>query len=288
MHEYLRGVGATSLVFGWAGLFLTDHFWYFAVGLIYASFVLFGLDIWHEPKFAGKPAYRIAVSIIVLLLASFFTWGFVLAPAPLGVSAYATDGEYPGGTVIAGINWNRGFTEVDVVLKNPTDHAYEDMNVVIKPTSPVAAIAQATNISDVSIEDKFGESVRGVVVGGGEKKAIPLVLIATDAGYRVRCGRLPPQTGLRIVLALAEIKWNPQKSDLPLDEQVLLPYFMIRNKTDDMSSYWWGHKDWDYFAARPTSTDWVKIEGTYIALHRQRSVSELVSVGGEVTIRTMP
>jgi hypothetical protein len=162
-----------------AAFVLANWFWV-AVTFIYLGFVVLAVDAWLEPELHDKLKWRIGIVLVLLIFAGLFSWGIVFVPAPLPASAFITAGEYPPGTVISGINWKPEFTEARIDLENPTDRPYEDLNIVVRPTAAIVAIAQTTAISDVSFEDKNGlaASILDMNVGTGTKSAIPLVLVA--------------------------------------------------------------------------------------------------------------
>jgi hypothetical protein len=129
----------------------------------------------------------------------------VFVDAPLSATGYMTDGEYPAGKDISGIPWKTEFTELQVQFTNDPDRVYEDLNIVIRPTEAIAAIKQITDVPGVSFAGKNDSAIHVVDVNfqSGASNAIPLVLLATDAGYRMRCPRLPGHSTLRAVIALA-------------------------------------------------------------------------------------
>jgi hypothetical protein len=65
---------------------------------------------------------------------------------------------------LAGIQWRPEFTELQVFIVNSTDKAYEDLNLVIRPTIPVVAVEQVSKIPGVSFEDKNNMMTRLVDV----------------------------------------------------------------------------------------------------------------------------
>jgi hypothetical protein len=89
---------------------------------------------------------------------------------------------------------------------------------------------------------------------------------------------------MRILMALAEIKWNPQKT-APIEQAIRDPDYLMRIRGDDFSSYWLGYKDGNHFASRPTSSDWLKIDGSYVAMYRKRTIEQKMSIGGNITIK---
>ena len=131
-------------------------------------------------------------------------------PAPPGIQATITDGEYSPGTNINGIIWRKGFSELRVTLYNQSTHDYDNLSVLIQPTEPIAAIAQRTNIPGVLFYDQFRLQTAVIDINhlAGTQTAIPVSIVATDAGYLMHCIRLPAETSIEIEIALAEIRSN--------------------------------------------------------------------------------
>jgi hypothetical protein len=269
--QWLRSASIAAELFGWGGLLLTGWFWS-GVDFIYGGFFLLAVDLWVEPRLHRKSALRASGVLAIAILAASFSWGIVFVNAPLPISTFVTNAEYPAGTSIAGISWKPQFTELQVWIDNPTERNYEDLNLVIRPLLPVAAIAQLTDVPNVSFEDGRGE------VGRLTEKStvIPLVLLATDAGYRMRCPHLPARTEIKVVLAIAEVKWNPSP---PGSGKITDEDYVLRHKNDDFSTYWYGHTGADDYTPRITSSEDVKIEGEYTVGPRTRSLSVWVPVG---------
>jgi hypothetical protein len=193
------------LLFGLGSLVLAGWFWP-AVVLIYGSLGLGAADLWLEPDLQTKVIWKLGMSAVILGFASLFTFGFVLVAAPLPISDIATNGEYPADHKIGDIAWRKEFTELDIGIENPTSRAYEDVNLVIRPDNPVAAVTQIGKTCDASIEDADGVMVReGLKPAVGDSRMNPLVLVATDAGYRIRCAHLPANSILKIVMAISDI-----------------------------------------------------------------------------------
>lgn len=287
---WLRAIGFGSTVLGGVVLTQTPEFFHYSVGLVYIGIVLIGLDLYFEPFFERLKLYaKIAIGLIFVIVVAGFSKAVVFVKSPLDVSAFMTDAEYPAGEVIAGIKWRPEFTELQVRISNPSGRPYDDLNIVIRPTSAVAAIAQDTNIPDVSFEDKNGFIAHLIDTDLIHEKstAIHLDLLATDAGYRVRCGHLPAHTTIRVIMALADIKWCPSAElhQMPLAEQVRDPRNILRFRADDFSTYWKGHLTGDVYASRPTSTEFVQVDGDYIGAQRIRHITQHLQVGGKVSIQ---
>lgn len=284
---WTRAVGLGSTLLGGIMLTQSPSLFPFCVLLVYFGLAVIAFDLLIDPFFEGlKRGWKVAVVGIVIGAFVGFTWFIVLKKSPLQIAAFMTDADYPKGSVIAGIQWRPEFTEVQVSITNGSPDAYDDLNIVLRPTMPVAAISQITTLGDVSFEEKNLFDMRYMSVSGGQKDVIPRDLLATDAGYRVRCTHLPAHAAIRVVLALVDMKWpaplvNPNASR---EQQLHDPNFMVRTKTDKCSTYWWGNKNGDVYAPRVSSEETISIEGEYIGGQRIRKISDKITVGGRFTI----
>jgi hypothetical protein len=89
-----------------------------------------------------------------------------------------------------------------------------------------------------------------------------------------------------MVMALADIKWNPHiNKTIPMSQQLADHDYMLKTHADNFSSYWYGYKNGDDFAPRPTSSEWIKVNGSYTAMHRKRCISQKIDIGGNMTIK---
>lgn len=281
LRIWSRGVGASSLLLGIGCALFTDWFW-IAVILGYLGLAVVLIDVLmdaelrqHGWPWFGAVGFVIAIAVI-------FSLAFVFVSAPLVTNSVQINAEQPVGEGPGGLTWRPEFTEVDVFIENPTDIVYEDLNLVIRPDTPVAAIGQLSHFDGVSFEDKDGVAMRLADYNPASRRAVVIHqdLLATDAGYRVRCVRLPKGT-LRIVIALAEIKWgaHPRLSYDPATEARIDPNFVMKMRGEDFSSYWYGNRAGDVYNERPTSSGWVRIDGDYIARHRKRHFAKKIQIG---------
>jgi len=280
MLRWLRGAGVGAELFGWGALVLTDWFWP-AVALVYAGFMILAVDLWFEPELRNRLRWRLLGVVVIALFCLAFSDGVVFVSAPLEAAGLWNNGTYPDNTNADGITWKQEFTELTVILTNPTNRAYRDIDVVIRPTEPVAAIAQISKLSDVSLEDKNGFISHVYDVDPtGVAKIVQLSVLATDAGYRVRCGNLPEHADLRLTMALVDLKWNPPLYPLTTDPVAAARRsdYVLRIKYDDFSTYWLGHPDGEVYVKDPSVPTWFKMEGRYFAGFRTRMVSERVNI----------
>jgi hypothetical protein len=284
---WLRTVGAAFGLLGFGALLMFDQFWLGTI-FVYSCFVLLIVDVWCEQKLTLR--WKLIASTILLLFAGVFGRAFFFVSCPLKVNGFETDAEYPEGTTLSGIKWRPEFTELRVRITNDSDFSYDEVAVLLRPSSAIAAIAQQSNVPNVSFEDndRWDSRVTDLNANSGSKTAVPLVLLGTDAGYKVRCPHLAARTTIEVEIALADIKWNPKlpNPNLLAGEIAQDKDFVIRARNNnDFASYWQGHAGGDVYAPRPTSSEFMKVEGSYSAVHRIRKISQDISLGGSIHLR---
>ncbi len=258
---------------------LTEFFWVAWSVFLFGIIVLL-IDLWFGVDSRISVWWRVCLTSGLIAAFSVFCFITVFAYVPLEIAAIENNGQHPDGTVISGINWRPEFSELDIRLTNPTTRGYDDLDVLLRADSPIAAIAQQSDLPSVSFEVNNNVRVTAMLkeANSTNTKVIPLVLVASDGGYRIRCPRVPPEAVLDIVLAIAEIKWNPQPAtDSKNNAGVFDPDYVLRFKYDDFSSYWFGYPTGNIYAPRP-KVNWLKVHGTYKAAMVPRTIDEKIDV----------
>ncbi len=185
----------------------------------------------------------------------------------LSIWAVTSSAEYPSGTMVGGIEFRPEFTEATVIIKNAADEGMDDINLLLQFDQAIAGIAQQSAIPNVSFEEKNGMSAGFMLSDPKTGKAIrvpSIVLLATDAGYRMRCPHLASGATIRLVVALTNITppAHPDYSNLPFDEQVTKKEIVATIKTGAGETYWMGHRDGDVYGPR-LPPQWLKTDGAY-------------------------
>jgi hypothetical protein len=276
--KWIRGTGVAGIFLGLSSILLLGWFWA-EVAFVYAAAVVIVVDLWFELELPTK--WKFVGTAICLASAAAFSWAVVFVQAPLSVAALVTNAEYPPGTTINGVPWKKEFTELEMRIINSTDHNYDDISLLIRPTEPITSIQQVvTNVPGVYFTDKNNFSVKVADVKPfGRALAIPLVLLATDTGYVMHCPRLPARTSIQVLIALADIKWSPPPAppDRPIQDQVNDKDYVLRIKMDDFSTYWLGHADGNVYVGHP-NPQWVKVDGEYTGGFRTRAISKKIDL----------
>jgi hypothetical protein len=276
---WVRTAGIAAVLFGLGPAMIqpTTGSWLIGVAVVYGGLLILALDPWFESRLDGFRKTRIGISIVMGSVIAAFSYFYVFAPAPIGLSATSMGAPYSDSPVIAGIVFKPEFLEVDLSISNPTSSSYNDVDLIIQPDSPVAEISQQTSTPNVTFEPNNIGSVRLKEVAKGLPSSVRIDLLATDAGYRLRCDKILPNSTISVIIAIVEMKWNPQPNpsgsspDMVRDKN-----YMIRAKAGPVS-YWYGHKDGDIYIDHPTVST-VLVAGTFTSLFKPHSIIETVFI----------
>jgi len=254
---------------------MQPQFFWLSVALVYGGLFLLGLDFYFEPDFSRR--FKWVGEILLLSAIAFFSLKFVFVSAPINVLYVFSDQEYVIGATINGIAWRPTFSELDVIVNNPTDDNYDDINILVRPDYPVATIRQLSNLGDVSFEDYFGVTNTLMIQEIG-KPAVPMVFLATNAGYKVHCGRIPPKSSLRLVMALVNFKPAVIKNTFPVMNEIETSDFVLEQTITEKGSnakfsYFFGNIENNSYAPRPKSTHF-SVSGSYVGTNRRRFVNK--------------
>ncbi len=283
---WLKGLGASSVLLGGLGIMQPQFFW-LAVGLVYAGLLLFFVDLYFE---TFSRAWRATAGLAIVVSLVWFSVGIVFVSARLDLLTLGSQIDYSIGNAPSpgGIVWRSFFTELDVTMANPTDENYDNVDMLVRPDYPVAAIAQLSNLPDVSFENRDGVDARITAEEvDGNKPPVTLVFLATNAGYKVHCGRIPPHSSLTIVTAVVEVKKATQtvKPGTPITipniNALSLDDFsteITMSGKDGTFGYWFGSpKNISLYLPKPKPQN-VLVNGYYTASNRRRGLTKNVSV----------
>lgn len=240
-----------------------------------------------------RSLFTLAVaSIVGLGLCWLAGWRPVIAQNSLRPFVIINDSEYPSGTNLGNIPWSPRFSDLRVIIPNESDSDYRDIDLVLRPDAPVAAIGQITNLPDVTFSPVAEPSfTQQLVIGAtGQRITNPLVLVASDSGYRMRCGLLPHKRKLEIILAVAEIVDFPKpgskrtvKPDFGMsDRGYVLRIGMTNNESKVETANWYGHgtdaggRIEDVYKKNRPVPKTVWIEGRYMADGEDLTIAQKV------------
>jgi hypothetical protein len=277
-------IGPTFVIGGWQ---LTPLSYVAGVLIVYAGFVLCLAEFIWEPALLNKP-YQVQIALIgiVFALAVAFSINVVSLSAPLNFDSYAMrNGEYPSGTVIAGIHWDSHLTDLRVSITNPTDADYYNLDLAVQPDKwnyKAGMLEENTGCLLTSIggngllivdSAKGGEN-RVTMHRVGDKFEASDSLgdvfehFITEGGYRLRCDKFPAKFTVQIVFALASIKPELRAKFLPRD---------MKPGVNLTVTEWLPMNKFDILEVKPSPSR-VAIQGNYARGIKRFSISRTVQI----------
>jgi hypothetical protein len=199
------------------------HYYYFwGVAVIYIGFLFLLFEVCADPWVLNcSLTMQIVLIAFVLLFVDIFSIGVVAAQAPITFQSYAMrNGDYSPGVTIAGMAWDSHFTDLRVVLTNPTDDDYENLDIDVQPDqwtykaalldSPGCDLSPlGGNMVSVATTKGGATSVTTTPVGPGfdahDNAGGVFAVMATEFGYRIRCAKLSQHLTAKIVFAVVRI-----------------------------------------------------------------------------------
>jgi len=144
-------VGIAALFTG-GGALMWGHFWW-GVGLIYLAFVFLGIDFYFEAAWKNNRRIRIALISLVVGASLLFTFGWVLASAPLDLQAldYGLGMPDEDGKV-GDIKWKSDYYETRISVQNHTDNDYTNLTISVGTNLNIAHVSRCGKCLDGSIE----------------------------------------------------------------------------------------------------------------------------------------
>jgi hypothetical protein len=200
------------------------YYYLWGVLVVYVGLGFWFLEICGDPWVLKRPlGFQVSLIGLVLVFFDVFSIGVVGARAPIDFKSYAMrNGDYPPGTAIAGITWDSHLTDLRVVMTNPTDDDYENLDVAVQPdkwtykagllNSPGCDLsAIGGNTVFVVVNSKGGATkITGTRVGTGfdaqDNAGDVFTALATESGYRLRCLKLPARFTVQIVFAVVSVQ----------------------------------------------------------------------------------
>lgn len=141
MFSYIRSASIVSLLLTIAAMMcLPDYFWAFVI-LVYAAIVIWCFDLLFDERIQAQRQFvRVIIVCCATGIAVWFTLDFVLAEVPLTLSTRNINSTHQAGTSLGGISWSPKYSDLRIVLDNPTDYDFSDVDLILKPDGPVVAM----------------------------------------------------------------------------------------------------------------------------------------------------
>jgi hypothetical protein len=218
---FLRFIGLVFILGGFTLMTVPTLYWY-GVPMVWAGFTALMLEVCTDPAFRKRHySVRVALVIVCVCVCGLFTYRFVLVEGGINPTAHAMlRGQYPPGTEIAGIGWDGHLTDLRVVIFNPTDDDYHDVDLTIRPDVSTYKAAKLDVPSNCDLKKIPGGNILGYATAQGGKPTVRwdpqsdeihddmgdvFTTVLTDAGYRLICSSFPSHSNIQLVFAVGTI-----------------------------------------------------------------------------------
>jgi hypothetical protein len=198
--RYLESIGGSLTVAGFISTFPTKLYWV-GVGMFLGGMLCLALGAILED---WKLRWRLLACIFWIALAAKVALAVVFVPAPLDIVAKPYPGDYADKSDVYGIVWEKGMSELRVILVNSTDNNYDDLDFNIVPDVETRKAMQITSVPNVSLMaggETDGEIVADshFLINGVEQPQPPY---SSKDGFRMLCSRFPKHSKMEIIVAL--------------------------------------------------------------------------------------
>jgi hypothetical protein len=220
-----------------------DLFWLFA-SFVYLGFLLLMIDVCLEPEMPKRLKFLLVPLLAIGVLAFSKYWVFVPGPLEYQVTVNPINPlKVPGG-----INWIDPMSNMEVVLANPTDRTYQDVDLTFHADLDILE-TQISGIPDCSIKPvQTGDEPwqKGAIDKDPNGKSLVRPFIPSpdtkfsESRYRLFCSQFPSKSHAEIVFALTNPIGPPGIRKLP-------EALEVSGKFRDMGryrkqSYKWSHE----------------------------------------------
>lgn len=226
---FLRLIGVAT-VFG--GFAVIPFFFWTGTIIIWIGFSECIVEGCRDPTLTNGPLWRQVCFLgVMFLLYDIFTIAVVFPSSPMILKSFAMlEGNYPDGVTIAGIEWNSHFTDLRVIVDNPSANDYHNVDLFVYPDTLVnkASMVQQSPGCEITLlseggltvatvnnpKDGTGLKVRQDPIGEGtveyhDNHGSTYESLA-GTGVRLRCETLPSRFSARLVIAaVAPSPWQP-------------------------------------------------------------------------------
>jgi hypothetical protein len=197
------------------------------VGCSLASLSLFWSDllatIYHTKRHGEltKEAHIgfgiILFSIFLTAYIAYYSWP---RPAPLTLFAATPQAAaYLPDTNVAGIKWKSSYSDLRLNISNPTSRDYLQLDATVRTDLIIMEVAQITGIANCKVipypndpdaPHKFMLVDGSILISSPRRPRLEIPLLLgpgpfPSESYRLLCNRLPPQSSLQFVFAVATV-----------------------------------------------------------------------------------
>jgi hypothetical protein len=199
------------------GLAMTGYvnFW-LGIAIAALAVVVLLLDLWRLVRNGSFLKKGMAFSIGIICV-GLITW-IAFRPVPLGASFALGPGNYPENSEIGGIKWEKGFSDVRLILSNDTKLDFGNIDLTVKTNQFIAKIGSMDAFSQCKSApiDQMHVTILSLdITDASGKKQTILGTPAAAKSFRVHCDVLLSGDDIHLVIALLNVNAfkNGQRPD---------------------------------------------------------------------------
>jgi hypothetical protein len=198
----LRILSGAGILIGAGGIVLSSpyFFWIWAISL-WTGFIALVFDLRYEFRTKKQRWLRRGATVTVLGLLVWFTLGIAFYPNKLAANALSYEGQYKDGESIYGITWAQNFSDLRIILSNPTGTDFENLDFVINVD--VSIIRDEKEITAVPITFLPNRSAIHIDVKNPKTGQTSETEQPFDGAneLRIRCEKFPKNSDIVLILA---------------------------------------------------------------------------------------
>ena len=182
--------------------------------------LMIAMHFWNDDEILRRvPSARKGIAIM-LCIGWFYLWfaKIVFVTAPLQESIYASLGDYPPGTTVAGIQWDsHRYMDLRINITNPSDYSYKDLDLELDVDGvTVLSVGKLAGLPDVKAQ--MDEPANGVWLLLTDGTALPVPHILNESrptGARITCDNIVKHSSVNLAVTVTKLNYNPgPKEDL--------------------------------------------------------------------------
>jgi hypothetical protein len=223
----LRLAGILAFISLGIALVMGTQFWP-GVGLLYFGLIILPIDLWYEDFFRKRPKKVRAVIGVIYLLAVIVSSAFIFRSAPFEITASSSLQQYGPGSVINGIHWDAGQSDLHFSIKNPTTLDYDGFDAEVSTDLTITALRQLRGLSICNIEDPGPQpdfhvqrQIGGQPVGPADSQPEKYKIIPLDRNgipilpkfYRIICEKVPSNSVVDFLGTLGNATGAPRAAN---------------------------------------------------------------------------
>jgi hypothetical protein len=204
---FLRIITGAGLLIGAGGILFNPAFFWYATPFLYAALIALGFEFKVEYRLKRERWLRWTGFLFVACCLVIFSFGIVLYPDKLQITAVSFEGQYENNTSQFGILWDEEMSDLRVDIYNPTNRDFDHLDLAINVGNlmSIRDQKQITSVPGVSLQPKAHVLHINLVDDSGKQVKEENKTIDHYGEVRVLCERLPKRMTIGLIFAVSAL-----------------------------------------------------------------------------------